>query len=115
MSVRCEQEKVNRVLWLNSLPRRFKREILDKLISDDVCLSPSAEYRIFVDFGLTNAPATSFPRLSQHRSSTQSNGQSKTVSPERTSHESTKSPIRVTWRKLDESEVFLKVNSMAKT
>ena len=39
------------MLWLNSLPGRFKREIINKLINDKIELSLANNYNIYVDFG----------------------------------------------------------------
>lgn len=48
---RCAQDQCKKVIWLNSLPARFKKEILDKLIREDIKLTMQSQYKIFVDFG----------------------------------------------------------------
>ena len=53
---------MSRVLWLNSLPQRLKKEILNKLLDDKIELSAKDQYRIKIDLGYfatvhTNSPS----------------------------------------------------------
>lgn len=50
-------DKVSRVLWLNSLPARFKKEILSTLIEEKIELSVTHSYKVYVDFGSSELKA----------------------------------------------------------
>ena len=81
---------MNRVLWLNSLPPRFKKEILDKLISENINLSMNDQYKIMVDFGQIAISHNLGPREKQEQPSPQRRG---SQSPRAGASQS---PIRVT-------------------
>ena len=44
-----KHENVSKIHWLNSLPEKYKNQILDSIVENDVALDFERQYKIIVD------------------------------------------------------------------